>query len=262
MDGVTRFRVATYNIHKCRGFDRRTSPERIRAVIEELKAEIVCLQEVVDAPRGPRIFDQAREIARAFSQYSWCFGSNRVLRGGNYGNMTLSRFPIRSWRNHDLTHREREERGVLQTDLQIGSGQTLHLFNVHLGTSYTERRSQAARLLSSDVLGQKALRDPKLIVGDFNEWTTGLATKLLRGSFKTFRPRHGFRFPRTYPGMLPLLSLDHYYYQPPLELEQARLWRSRRALIASDHLPLVADFRVNAPSSQDESGKERLPAGG
>jgi endonuclease/exonuclease/phosphatase family metal-dependent hydrolase len=46
--------------------------------------------------------------------------------------------------------------------------------------------------------------------------------------------------------MLPLLSLDHYYYEPPLELEQARLWRSRTALIASDHLPLIADFRIHA----------------
>jgi endonuclease/exonuclease/phosphatase family metal-dependent hydrolase len=251
MAGVTRFRVATYNIHKCRGFDRRTSPDRINTVIEELQAEILCLQEVVDAPEGPRIFDQAREIARAFPEYSWCFGSNRALRGGNYGNMTLTQFPIRSWRNHDLTHREREERGVLQVDIEIGGNQALHVFNIHLGTSYTERRSQAARLLSSDVLGQQALSDPRLIVGDFNEWTMGLTTKLLRGSFKTFRPQHGLRFPRTYPGMLPLLSLDHYYYEPPLELEQARLWRSRKALIASDHLPLIADFRVNAVNGTD-----------
>jgi endonuclease/exonuclease/phosphatase family metal-dependent hydrolase len=244
MTDLTRLRVATYNIHKCRGFNHRTSPDRINAVIAELDAQILCLQEVVDAPDGPRIFDQAREIAKAFPEYSWCFGSNRALRNGQYGNMTLSRFPIRSWRNHDLTHRKREERGVLQADIQIRENQALHVFNIHLGTSYTERRSQAARLLSTEALGQEALTDPRLIVGDFNEWTTGLTTRLLRGSFQTFRPRHGFRFPRTFPGMLPLLSLDHYYYEPPLELVQARLWRSRRALIASDHLPLIADFRV------------------
>jgi endonuclease/exonuclease/phosphatase family metal-dependent hydrolase len=241
-DGI-RFRVATYNIHKCRGFDRRTSPDRIKAVLQELQAEILCLQEVVDAPQAPRIFDQAGAIAGAFPGYSWCFGSNRALRGGRYGNMTLTQFPIRSWRNHDLTHQKREPRGVLQTDLQIGAGQVLHVFNVHLGTSFTERRSQAARLLGSEVLGQK-LSSPRLIVGDFNEWTTGLTTRLLRRSFKTFRPQHGLRFPRTFPGMLPLLSLDHYYYEPPLELERARLWRSRKALIASDHLPLIADFRM------------------
>jgi hypothetical protein len=53
--------------------------------------------------------------------------------------------------------------------------------------------------------------------------------------------------------------LDHYYYEPPLELEQARLWRSRRALIASDHLPLIADLRIHA--GQDEDGKERVRTG-
>lgn len=259
MKGTSRFRVATYNIHKCQGFDRRTSPERINAVIEELQAEIVCLQEVVDAPEGPRIFDQVREIARAFPRYSWCFGSNRTLRGGHYGNMTLTRFPIRGWRNHDLTHGKREERGVLQADIEMGGPQALHVFNIHLGTSYTERRSQAARLLGPEVLGQEALSDPRLIVGDFNEWTIGLTTKLLRGRFQTFRPQHGLRYPRTYPGMLPFLSLDHYYYEPPLELEQAQLWRSRRALVASDHLPLIADFRINEVSGRDANGKGGVP---
>jgi endonuclease/exonuclease/phosphatase family metal-dependent hydrolase len=107
-----------------------------------------------------------------------------------------------------------------------------------------ERRSQGPRLLSPQVLGQEELTDPRLVVGDFNEWTRGLTTRLLRQSFKTFRPQHGMRFPRTYPGMLPLLSLDYYYYEPPLELLKARLVRNRKALVASDHLPLIADFSL------------------
>jgi endonuclease/exonuclease/phosphatase family metal-dependent hydrolase len=235
---MTAFRVATYNVHKCRGFDHKTSPKRIRTVLEELEADVICLQEVVDAREGPRMFDQAREIAKSFPTYAWHFGSNRPLRGGGYGNMTLSRFPITSSHNYDLSHRKREERGILQTDLAIGEERTLHLFNLHLGTSYFERRAQATRLLSSEVLGHASLRHPRLITGDFNEWTTGLTTKLLRGRFQTFRPRNAF------PGLLPLLSLDHYYYEPPLQLERARIWRGRIALIASDHLPLVADFHL------------------
>jgi endonuclease/exonuclease/phosphatase family metal-dependent hydrolase len=242
MKPMTPFRIATYNIHKCRGFDRRTSPERIIAVIKALNADILCLQEVVDAPHGTRTSDQAGEIARAFPEYASCFGTNRPLRGGNYGNMTLTRLPLRHWRNYDLTHRKREERGVLQTDIEIGSGQILHVFNVHLGTGHMERRSQAIRL--SGVLGQAELTNPRLVVGDFNEWTHGLTTRLLKTSFKTFRPQHGLQFPRTFPGMLPLLSLDYYYYEPPLELEEAQLCRTRKALIASDHLPLIARFRV------------------
>jgi len=243
MADAARFRVATYNIHKCRGFSGRILPERIIAVIRELDADIVCLQEVVDAPEGRQSFNQAKRIGTAFPEYEWCFGTNRTLHDGNYGNMTLTRFPLRGWRNHDLSQKQREERGVLQADIEVGGGRLFHVFNVHLGTSYMERRGQAVRLMSEEVLGQPTLNSSRLVLGDFNEWTRGLTTRMLRKSFRTFKPQHGLHFPRTFPGMLPLLSLDYYYYEPPLELESARLWRTRKALIASDHLPLVAEFR-------------------
>jgi len=54
------------------------------------------------------------------------------------------------------------------------------------------------------------------------------------------------RFPRTFPGMLPVVTLDHCYYDPPLELGDTSIWRTPKALIASDHLPLIADFRLDA----------------
>ena len=245
------FRIATYNIHKCRGFDRRTSPQRIISVMQEIRADIVCLQEVVDAPNGASTFDQAGQIAKAFPDFTWCFGANRQLHGGNYGNMTLSRLPIFQWRNHDLTQSKREERGVLQADIEIGMGVTLRVFNVHLGTSLTERRHQATRLLGKKVLGEADKAKPRIVLGDFNEWARGLTTKLLRTSFQTFRPRHGWRFPGTFPGMLPLLTLDHCYYESPLQLEETLLWQSRSAMIASDHLPLIAEFRVSGSSHSD-----------
>jgi endonuclease/exonuclease/phosphatase family metal-dependent hydrolase len=243
--------VATYNIHKCQGFDRKIRPDRIIQLIRTLDADIVCLQEVVDAPSAGIRLDQAGEIARALPEYSVCFGSNRSLHGGGYGNMTLSRMGLVRWKNHNVTHKQREERGVLQADINIGQDSIIHIFNVHFGTGFMERRAQAERLLSTQVLRQD-LPGPRLVVGDFNEWTRGLTTTLLRKSFRTFKPQHGLSFPRTFPGMLPLLSLDHYYYEPPLELESAKLSRTRLALVASDHLPLIADFRVGADRGQNE----------
>ena len=121
-----RFRIATYNIHKSRGFDRRTSPERIISVIRELGADILCLQEVVNAPGGSGKFDQVQKIAMALSARGWAFGITRPLRGGTYGNLTLSRWPIRGWRHFDISRRHREKRGVLQTDIDIGHKHTLH----------------------------------------------------------------------------------------------------------------------------------------
>lgn len=143
MDSRARLRVATYNIHKCRGFDGKISPARTLAVISELNLDVLCLQEVVNAPVGPSLFDQASEIARGLPDYAWCFGANRPLRGGTYGNMTLTRLPSRSWQNLDLTRQGREERGVLQADIDLGDSEALHVFNVHLGTGHMERRFQA-----------------------------------------------------------------------------------------------------------------------
>jgi endonuclease/exonuclease/phosphatase family metal-dependent hydrolase len=240
------FRVATYNIHKARGFDMRIVPERIVEVAHELDADILCLQEVIHAPKGSPNLNQAQEIAAAFPGYNTAFGGNRQYRGGAYGNLTLSRFPIVSTRNHDVSRPRREPRGIFQTEIEIAPGRLIHLFNAHLGTGHMERRYQARKLLTREVLLQPNLHGPRLVLGDFNEWTHGLTTRLMRREFQTVRPRHAARYPRTYPGMLPLLSLDHCYYEPPLNLVDSKLWRSRKALFASDHLPLIVDFKFGA----------------
>jgi endonuclease/exonuclease/phosphatase family metal-dependent hydrolase len=240
---AVRLRVVTYNVHKCRGFDRRTAPKRIISVLRELEADLMCLQEVVNAPVQAPLFDQAREITRAFPDHTACFGANRTLRGGTYGNLTLSRFPVLGWKNIDITEK-RERRGVLRTDLSLGRDRILHVFNIHLGTGIGERRCQAKRLVSQDILLDPDLSGSRLVLGDFNEWTKGLTTRLLRETFKTFPPRHALRFPKTFPGMLPFITLDHCYYEPPLELLTTQLWRSKIALVASDHLPLLADIQL------------------
>ena len=240
------FRIATYNIHKARGFDLRIVPERIVEVVLELDADILCLQEVMNVTAGQSNYDQAGEIQRALPGFTCAFGSNREYRGGAYGNLTLSRFPVLSTRNHDLSRRRREPRGVFQTEIEVAPGRLIHLFNVHLGTGHMERRFQARKLMNPDVLSQPGLRGPRLVLGDFNEWTHGLTTRLMRSEFQTLRPRQSGQSLRTFPGMLPLLSLDHCYYEPPLRLVDTKLWRSRKALFASDHLPLIADFTYAA----------------
>jgi endonuclease/exonuclease/phosphatase family metal-dependent hydrolase len=255
-----RFRIATYNLHKCRGFDLRIVPERIIEVLQELKADILCLQEVVNAPTAPPEWNQAHAIADAFPGFHVAFGANRPFQEGTYGNMTLSRFPILSWKNHDLSRERREPRGVLQTEIEVAPGRVMHVFNVHLGTGHMERRYQARKLLNPEVLEQPDLSGPRLVLGDFNEWTRGLTTRLLQSSFNTFRPRHAARFPRTFPGMLPLVSLDHCYYDQPLELQSSRLWRSRMALWASDHLPLIAEFRLPQAGAKDSRSREPTAA--
>ena len=230
-------RIATYNVHKCRGLDGRVRPERIAKVIAALDADVVALQE---------IFGEQSEYLAKQLNYSFCFGENRKVRKRSYGNATLSRLPFGDIKNYDLTHGGRERRGVLRSDINLDGGRLLHLFNVHLGTAFLERRYQGRELIGPRILAQLGLTGPRVIVGDFNEWTRGLCTNLMCAQFAAADLKRFARSKRTYPGILPMMSLDHIYFDRTTELKSLELFRNRTALIASDHLPQVAEFKLPA----------------
>ena len=235
-------RIATYNVHKCRGMDGRVRPGRVAEVLEEIGADIMALQEVVSAPDGGRD-DQASFLAKEMG-LKFVLGETRWRNGRPYGNLLLSRFPIHAVANYDISAPGREPRGCLRADLALDRGTLLHVFNVHLGTSYFERRHQARRLVGPSILGHSWLNGPRIVLGDFNEWTRGLATRLLVSQLKHADIRLHLGHRRTYPGMLPLLSLDHIYFDRHFELHGLELHRTSKALVASDHLPLVAELRL------------------
>ena len=238
-------RIATYNVHRCRGMDRRVNVARIAAVIAGLDADIVAVQEILrdendDAPDA----DQVRFLARSL-HYTYAFGETRKHGGAGYGNATFSRFPITFRENYDISWRHRERRGCLRTDIRTPAGRTVHVYNVHLGTSMFERPHQVGRLLSTEVLNRRSLGGPRLVMGDFNDWTRSVAASLMGSDFKSVDMRLLGRR-RTYPGLFPVLHLDHFYFDRTLRLIAFRLQRSKLALVASDHLPLVAEFEVHA----------------
>jgi endonuclease/exonuclease/phosphatase family metal-dependent hydrolase len=243
MKDLERLRAVTYNVHKCRGLDARHSPSRIVDVLGEIGADIIALQEVLSIPGSAHEEDQAHFIAHRLG-LEFRLGETRRLLGGAYGNVVLSRFPIVAAYNYDISVTGRERRGCLRVDVAVGSLRVLHVYNVHLGTSFFERRRQGRRLLEDEILSNPHIPGPRILLGDFNEWTRGLASRLLSEHFRSADPRLHLNSPRTYPGVLPLMHLDHIYFDDALELEGASLHRSRTAMIASDHLPIVADFRL------------------
>lgn len=236
------FRVATYNIHKCRGLDRRVRPKRIAAVLREIDADVIALQEVVGMDEVEREHNQVRAIAEELSLDSR-IGGNRRIHGAAYGNAVLSRLPITASHNHDLSWRRYEPRGCLEVAVAVDAQTTLQTFNVHLGTGFFERRYQGHRLLEV-IAGDVNPASPRVILGDFNEWTRGLTTRLLSLHLNSAEPEQRLGRARTYPGVFPILHLDHVYYNSPLKLERIFVHRSRLALAASDHLPIVADFTL------------------
>ncbi len=237
-------RVATYNIHRSVGLDRLRRPQRVAEVLKQIDADIIGLQEVVSI-RGKNIEkDQAKYISELLGM-EYRMGITRKYRGGFYGNVLLSRFPFLSDRFFDLSHPGREKRGCLHADLAISKNHVLHIYNAHLGTAFRERQRQARSMileLMSDLERQSGTR---ILLGDFNDWTRSLPTRLFSSHFSGEDIRHKLHKKRSYPGILPLIHLDHIYYDDELVLEKVRLHKSRAALIASDHLPLVADFRLN-----------------
>src|SRR5438093_584668 len=139
-----RVRVVTYNVHKCRGLDRRVRPGRIIDILGRIDADIIALQEVCSIEGRSREEDQARFIAEELG-LGFAFGENWRFKGGRYGNVVLTRFPIQIHRNYDITTMNRQPRGCLRTDVKLGAS-TLHVFNVHFGTALLEHRAQAHRL--------------------------------------------------------------------------------------------------------------------
>ena len=231
-------RVATYNIHRSRGLDGRTRPDRIADVLSRIDADVVALQEVVGA--GPHGGGHLEEIG-ALLGMGWVMTSTRQLRGHLFGNAVLSRLPITHHSSSDLTRKTCEPRRLQRVDVAVDTV-TLHVYNVHLGTAILERRHQAARL--ARIVADRPPAGPRLVLGDFNEWMRGLATTLLSEKLQSVDLKDHLRRRRTYPGLFPVLHLDHIYYAGRLEVVKVELPRTPLALVASDHLPLVATVRI------------------
>lgn len=231
-------RIATYNIHRCRGMDRRVVPARIVDVLRDINADVIALQEVLGA--SPLAAGQAEEIGASLGM-GWVMNSVRTLRQHQFGNVILSRHPILHHSTYDLSWRTCEARNCQRADLDI-NGQILHVYNVHLGTAVLERRYQAGRLAA--FVHDRRVTGPKIILGDFNEWMKGLATKTLSSLFESVDISQHLKRRRTYPGLFPVVHLDHIYYDGRVEVVNVEMPRTRKALMASDHLPLVANLKI------------------
>jgi endonuclease/exonuclease/phosphatase family metal-dependent hydrolase len=234
----TTLRVVTYNIHRSRGMDRRTRPARIAEVLGSVDADVIALQEVVGA--GPTGSSHIEEIGAALGM-GWVMAPTRVLRGHHFGNVVLSRFPVVHHGQYDLTYRSCEERCLHRVDVDV-NGHVLHVYNVHLGTAILERRHQAQRVAA--IVSNRHVTGPKIVLGDFNEWMRGLTTTMLSARLKSVDLQRFMRRRRHYPGLFPILHLDHIYYDGDIDILHIEVLRNRLTLVASDHLPLIADIRI------------------
>jgi len=235
-------RLVSYNIHKgIGGRDRRYRLERIVAVLEREQADLFCLQEVDRGVRRSAFDNQPKILGDYFAAAGRFYQKNVFLKSGGYGNLILSRWPLKARHRVSLRFNRKKPRGAQVVVVETPEG-PLHLINWHLGLAERERHWQVRHLLGSGIFRQFA-HLPTMIAGDFNDWRNTLAA----GPFAEHRfeqvtaPISRFR---SFPAYLPMGSLDKAFTRG-LHVGHVRVPDTQDAKTASDHRPLVIDFRLH-----------------
>lgn len=222
--------LCSWNVHECVGRDGRRDPARVAAVLSEIAADVVALQEVHSDERRGGEKDQGHFLAGLLGLEA-VTGPTLERRGGRYGNLLLTRLPVAEVRRHDLSVPGREPRGALEVVLLEPAQSRLRVVITHLGLQAAERASQARRLLDRVEAGP---RETLVLLGDLNEWRPwGAALRLARRRFGPLAS------PRTFPAWRPVLALDRVGVAPPDRIAAVQVHSSAGARRASDHLPVV-----------------------
>lgn len=265
-----KLRVATYNIHK--GVTTLGGLPRIHALKEALgalDADIVFLQEVQGRhdKRAARFADvwpeeSQHEFLAGESHYA-AYGKNAVYDHGHHGNALLSRFPIVSSFNQDISAHAYESRGLLHCILDI-HGLHVHCYVVHLGLLAKGRKQQVA-VLTEAVRSTARDDEPVIIAGDFNDWENRLGDYLrmrlqVREVFENRQQVSGWHTifsglsglagggqikpARTFPAMMPWFRLDRIYLRG-FDVSSAQVLRDRQWNKLSDHAPIITELSMH-----------------
>lgn len=231
MSSSISFRIASWNIHKGVGSDRRRDLGRTARVISELAADLVCLQEA-DRRFGDKAGLLDLDALKAESGLVPVPVDTPGPSHGWHGNLILIREGIEVRHVRPLALPGLEPRGALVAELRL-HGRPLRVIGAHFGLLPRSRRQQTRAIL--DRIDEMEPH-PTLLMGDLNEWRTG-PTSPLAPFLRHFRPAPA---PRSFPARMPLLPLDRMMVGPVGELHDVAAHVSPLARKASDHLPVTA----------------------
>jgi endonuclease/exonuclease/phosphatase family metal-dependent hydrolase len=239
-------RLVTLNIHKgLSQFNRRMVIHELREGLNRLEPDLVFLQEVQGLNERHALRFSTWPSApqhEYLAQEGWehAYGRNRVRQHGHYGNALLSRYPIVSMENADISSHRFERRGMLHCVVAVpGWRRNLHCVCVHLSLHERGRRRQLDALVER--LDDTAARGlPIVVAGDFNDWRQR-ATRVLmdRLGLQEVSTIYGSRPARTFPSLLPVLRLDRIYVRG-FSVVEAGVQRGAPWSLLSDHLALSA----------------------
>jgi endonuclease/exonuclease/phosphatase family metal-dependent hydrolase len=243
--------VATYNIHKgFSQFNRRMMVHELRDRLRSVNADIIFLQEVQgEHERHARRFHHwpDRPQYEFLADQVWpefAYGRNAVYDHGHHGNAILSRFPIVSWENLDVSAHQFESRGLLHCVVEIPEAGRVHCLCVHLALN--ERgRGQQLRTIVRRVLDAVPEHEPLIVAGDFNDWRNRAGRRLAGelGLAEVFRDDRG-RPARSFPAGFPIFRLDRIYVRG-FSIHHAEVHHGHPWSRISDHAMLTARLAVS-----------------
>jgi endonuclease/exonuclease/phosphatase family metal-dependent hydrolase len=231
--------VASYNIRKAIGSDRRRRPDRILDVLCEIDADIVALQEA-DRRFGERQSALPLHMIAEHTPYMPVALDVRQGSIGWHGNALLVRRTAEVTAHATIVLPALEPRGAVTADIEIG-GMAIRVVGMHLDLSGLWRRKQAHAILAG--LAAQSRQLPTILMGDLNEW------RIAGGCLKDFGQH--YRFAETGPSFharQPVARLDRIIVSRELAVADAGVHRSPGARTASDHLPIWAKLRAHEPA--------------
>jgi endonuclease/exonuclease/phosphatase family metal-dependent hydrolase len=227
-------RVASYNMRKAIGTDRRRRPERTLEVLRELDADVIALQEA-DRRFGTRASAIPLHMIDEHSDYKPVAFDTRDGSLGWHGNALLVR------KNVEVVHKELlhlpslEPRGAVMADVRL-DGESLRVIGMHLDLSGLWRRQQAHFILHHLETREPAM--PAVLMGDLNEWS------VRGGCLRDFGHHLDFAdCGRSFHVRRPVARLDRIMVTPGLGIDECGVHHSATARKASDHFPVWAKLR-------------------
>lgn len=233
-------RVLTYNVHSCRGTDRRLDLERIGKVIASTEAEVVCLQELdVGRSRTGRVH-QAEALARLLMM-EFHFGPAIRLATEEYGDAILSRYPLKMVRVGALPRLPGtlEPRGALWVEV-VQPGGRWQIINTHFGLGRAERRAQGLAIAEWIQAARK--NGPVVFCGDLNSRSGSKVHRLLGDGLVEVQSATRGKQHHTFATWGRWICLDYIYVSPEVEVLSSEVVMHPLAKVASDHFPLGAEL--------------------
>ena len=228
-------RVASYNMRKAIGTDRRRRPERTLEVLNELDAHVIALQEA-DRRFGSRLSALPAHLIDEHSDYKPVPFAARAGSLGWHGNAILVKKSVEIVGCELLHLPSLEPRGAVLAEVKV-EGVPMRVVGMHLDLSGLWRRRQAHAILAH--LASRNANPRTVLMGDLNEWSAS------RGCLMDFG--HHLRFAecgRSFHSRRPVAQLDRIMVSDGLEVLEAGAHFSAAARKASDHLPVWAKLRA------------------